>query len=187
MDFYRDKDEVLRKCEEWNKVGQKCKDAGIQMVYHNHFHEFQHFGDERVIDILLENLDEELIKYEVDNYWVMRSGTDPIEHMKRLGKRIVLLHQKDFTKGYEDQINLLTSVERDNDYVDMDRFNKELDIASFTEIGSGIMDIQTIINTANENCDVEYIILEQDFTQIGELESIKKSMEQLKKYSGITW
>lgn len=187
MDFYRDKDEVLRKCEVWNQVGERCKEHGIQMVYHNHFHEFQHFGQETVFDILLAHLDKDLVKYELDTYWTMRAGQEPTEVLKQLGKRVVLIHQKDYAAGYESQINLLQSVEASQDYVDMDRFVRDLDNRTFTEIGTGIMDIQSIIDTGNQHCDVDYIILEQDYTQLGEMESIATSMEAFKKFSGISW
>ena len=107
--------------------------------------------------------------------------------MKKYGKRVRLLHQKDFTRGFEAQRDLLAAVEANNEYVDMERFGKAVDPLTFTEIGTGIMDIQSIIDTANEVCDCEYIILEQDFSRNDELESIKISMEQFRKYSGVEW
>lgn len=187
IDFFKDKDEVLRKCETYNQIGEKCKSAGIELLYHNHFQEFQHFGDDTVIDLILKNTDPNFLKFELDTYWAMRSGNDPIDVLKKLGKRLRLVHQKDFTKGYEDQINLLKKFEENNDVIEMDNFVSSIDSATFTEVGTGIMDIQTIINTANEYCDCEYIILEQDYTKLEEIESIKVSMDSFKKFQGIEW
>ena len=59
---------------------------------------------------------------------------------------------------------------------------------SFTEIGTGIMPIQSIIDAANEYTDAKYIILEQDATRMPtQIDSIKKSMEGFKKFTGIEW
>ncbi len=187
MDFYRDREEALIKADILNKVGERCKDYGMQLLYHNHYHEFQHFGDDTIYELLINNTDPELVKIELDTYWTLRAGRNPIEELKKYGKRVCLVHQKDFTKGFEDKLNLLASVEANNDYVDMDRFNLEVRPETFTEIGTGIMDIQYIIDTANEFCGSEYIVLEQDFSQYDEIESIKISMDSFRKFKGVEW
>ena len=59
---------------------------------------------------------------------------------------------------------------------------------AFTEIGTGIMPIQNIIDTANAHTAAEYIILEQDYTRMeSQFASIEKSMEAFRKFSGIEW
>lgn len=186
IDFFRDTDEIKKKAEEYNKVGEKCKKAGIQLVYHNHYHEFQQINGETVLDTILKNTDENLLKLELDTYWVMRAGKDPIEVLKKLGKRVCLLHQKDFAKGHEAEMDMLASVQP-NEYIDMDRFRRDIKPEQFAEIGTGIMPIQNIIDTAKAHCDVEYIVLEQDYTVLDEIESVKASMAEFKKFSGLTW
>ena len=50
------------------------------------------------------------------------------------------------------------------------------------------MNIQAIIDTANEYCESEYIILEQDATRLPtSLASIERSMESFKKFKNISW
>lgn len=187
MDFYKDKGEVLKKAEVFNQAGKECKEAGIHFVYHNHYHEFQHFGEETVFDIIMNNTDPDLLKIELDTFWAMRSGNDPLELLKKYGRRVCLLHQKDYARGYENEINLLKSAEENNEVIDMQRFIQGIRAETFTEIGTGIMDIQAIIDTAGEHCAIEYIILEQDFTQFDEIDSIKLSMSEFKKFKGIEW
>ena len=187
MDFYKDADETLRKAEILNRVGERCKEYGMQLLYHNHFHEFQQFDGKTIYDMLLENTDPELVKVELDTYWTLRGRQDPVELLRRLGKRVCLVHQKDFTKGYEQEMDLISSVEAGHDYVDMVRFNRDVRPETFTEIGTGIIDIQSIIDTANECCGSEYIVLEQDYSQHDEIESIKISMDSFKKFSGVEW
>ena len=187
MDFFKDRDETLRKAEMLNKVGERCKDYGMQLLYHNHFHEFQHFGDKTIYELLMENTDPELVQIELDTYWTTRGQQDPLALLKKYGKRVRLVHQKDFTKGYEAERDLLASVEAAGDYVNMERFNRDVRPETFTEIGTGVMDIQAIIDTANEYCGSEYIVLEQDYSQHDELESIAISMDSFRKFKGVEW
>lgn len=185
--FYRGSDEVKATAESLNRMGEMCKAAGMRMVYHNHFHEFQHLDGQTAFDTLLERLDPGLVGFEIDTYWAMRAGQDPVALLKRLGRRVCLIHQKDYTKGYESEINLLASAEESGDYIDFDRFGRDMREITFAEIGAGLMDIQSIIQTGNEVCEAEYIVLEQDFSQLGEFESIKISRGNLQKFSGVQW
>lgn len=187
MDFYKDYDEVLRKAEILNQVGEKCRKAGIEFVYHNHFHEFQVMNNKTVYETIMENTDPKNLKIELDSYWAMRGGQDVPSFLKKYGKRVCLLHQKDFPKEYESSLNLIEAVHKNNPVIDMEYFESVVDPKTFTEIGTGIIDIQNIINVAKEYCDVQYIILEQDYSKNEELESIKISMDNFKKYSGIEW
>ena len=187
MDFYRDREETLRKAEILNQVGEQCRSYGMQLLYHNHFHEFQHFGEKTIFELLMENTDPSLVQIELDTYWTTRGQQDPIALLEKYGKRVRLVHQKDYTKGYEAERDLLASVEANGDYVDMERFNRDVRPETFTEIGTGVMDIQAIIDAANTYCESEYIVLEQDYSCHDELESIAISMDSFKKFHGVQW
>lgn len=186
MGFYTSRAQTLEFAALLNKIGERCAKAGIQFVYHNHFHEFQKFEGETVFDTLMNNTDKDLLKVELDTYWAMRAGKDPVELLRQYGKRICLIHQKDYTKGHEDKIDVLATF-KDDEIIDMNGFISRINMDTFTEIGTGIMDIQSIIDVASEVCGVEYIILEQDATKLNEIESIKVSMEHFKKFKGIEW
>ena len=71
--------------------------------------------------------------------------------------------------------------------IDMDVFNTGYAEQNFTEIGTGTMNIQAIIDKANALGSVDYIILEQDYSQHPQLESIRLSMDSFKKFNGISW
>lgn len=185
MDFYKNKDEVLKKAENLNLIGEKCKSYNMNLLYHNHFHEYQIFNGESIMDIILNNTDPSLVKLELDTYWAMRGGQNVPELLKKYGKRVTLLHQKDYPKNKDNHINLIDKVNLENICVDMDYFSSVVHSDSFIEIGEGIMDIQEIINTASEYCDVDYIILEQDASTHNEIDSIKISINNLSKFNGI--
>jgi sugar phosphate isomerase/epimerase len=187
MDFYFSRDETLRHAEELNRIGKTCAEAGMTLLYHNHFHEFQIFDGSTVIDLLLEHTDPKLVKIELDTYWAMRGGQDPAALLKKWGERVRLIHQKDYPAEYRDQINLVDKVNREKPKVDMEYFVSQVSENTFTEIGTGIMEIQSIIDAGNEFCKADYIILEQDHTAHDEFESIRISMESFKKFKGIEW
>ena len=47
------------------------------------------------------------------------------------------------------------------------------------------MDIQRIIDTALECTDAEYILLEQDHASMPQLDSVRRSFENFRRFSGI--
>ena len=93
---YGDIDFVKRRCELFNRVGELCRERGMRYYYHNHFQEFQRFGDKTVYEIIMENTDPELVFAEMDTFWITRGGADPVELIERYRDRLLLLHQKDF-------------------------------------------------------------------------------------------
>jgi sugar phosphate isomerase/epimerase len=187
MDFYLSREDVLKKAETLNAIGRHCAKMGMTLLYHNHFHEFQRFGDKTVFELLMENTDASLVQIELDTYWACRGGQDPIALFKKYGERMRLIHQKDFPAAHKAELNLIDAVNSGAAAVSMEYFMKVVKPESFTEIGTGILPIQDFINAGNEVCKVDYIILEQDFSTHDELESIRISMDSFKKFSGIEW
>jgi sugar phosphate isomerase/epimerase len=193
-DFFENKDDVLRKCEQYNKIGEKLKNAGISYLYHNHFHEFQKFDGEHVLEIMKNNLDPAFVNFQLDTYWALRGGIDPVEIIKKFGKAIKLIHQKDFSSDLNIPKNIFSFVDSSQKidfgtFVEImnERVNGYEQKESIVEIGTGSMDIQSIINAAEQYTDVSHIILEQDYTKHNEIDSIKISMESFRKFRGISW
>lgn len=185
MDFFTGREDALKKAQALNEIGRICQQAGIELLYHNHFHEFQVFEGESVYDTLMNNTDPSLVKIELDTYWALRGGQDPVQMLKKYGKRVRLIHQKDFPNGYEEQLSLVSAMESATAPIDIQFFMKHVSMDTFAEIGTGIIDIQSIIDAANQYCGCEYIILEQDATKLDEMESIEISMQSFKKFKGI--
>jgi hypothetical protein len=203
----------MAQCEFFNNAGKECSDNGMTFLYHNHEHEFRSFNGKDVLDIIVENTDPAYLSLELDTFWTMRAGLDPVETIKHFGNRIKLLHQKDFAWDAVVPINKigLTADEREmkpgeitgidgksayaqkgkHDTAVMSEEEAKLfkaNYSAFTEIGTGIMRIQDIIDAANEYTNAEYIILEQDATRMPtQLDSIEKSMGAFQKFSGISW
>lgn len=169
-------DDLMQQCEYFNKIGKICREEGFTYLYHNHQHEYRTFNGKSILDIIVENTDPNYLSLELDTFWTMRAGLNPVDMLKHFGKRIKLIHQKDFAWDSLAPINLNGLTPED------------IASSAFAEIGTGIMPIQSIIDAANTYTDAGYIILEQDFTRMSsEIDSVAKSMEAFKKFTGISW
>lgn len=184
---YMDRDFILRRAEVFNQVGELCQQYGLHYYYHNHFQEFQRFGDEYVYEIILENTDPALVKIEMDTFWMYRGGQDPLPWMERYADRIILLHQKDFPANAPQPLNMYEGVVDPDASIDMDLFMAVKEPRCFAEIGTGILPIQDIIDAAAKLPALEYMILEQDHTQMSELDSIRTSRRAFtENFTGIS-
>lgn len=185
---YGDRDFVMRRAELFNQVGELARERGMRFYYHNHFQEFQRFGDDYVYDLILENTDPDLVKLELDTYWMYRGGQDPIEWMKKYADRVILVHQKDFPVDAPQPLNLYDGVVSRTENIDMAVFDERKDKRCFTEIGTGVLPIQSILDAANALPALDYLILEQDHTALDEIDSVRTSREAFaSNFTGISW
>jgi sugar phosphate isomerase/epimerase len=182
---YGDRDYVLRRCALYNQVGELARQHGMRFYYHNHFQEFQRFGDDYVYDLILANTDPELVKLELDTYWISRGGQDPIAWMQQCADRVILLHQKDFPANAPQPLNLYDGIVSPTESIDMAVFDDRKDERCFTEIGTGVLPIQRIIDAASA---LPHLILEQDHTAMDEIDSIRTSREAFAtNFTGVSW
>ncbi len=189
MAFFTDTEQVKRLADLFNRMGEICRSYGVDFMYHNHYHEYQVFRGETktVFDTLIENTDPELVKFELDTYWAARGAQDVPAFIARLGDRLLMVHQKDFPADCPQPLDLITKANEANALIDVAYYDNDHIPESFIEIGSGTLPIQSYIDAANERSAADFIILEQDFTAMDEIDSIKKSMEGFRKFSGVKW
>ena len=88
-------DDWKRHAAAFNRAGAQAKSAGLRFAYHNHDFELTKIGGVRPLDILLNETDPSLVNFEMDLYWVVFGGGDPLDFFKRYPKRFKLLHVKD--------------------------------------------------------------------------------------------
>jgi sugar phosphate isomerase/epimerase len=185
---YGDRDYLLRRCELFNTVGELARERGMRFYYHNHFQEFQRLGDDYVYDLILQNTDPDLVKLELDTYWIYRGGQDPIAWMTTHADRVILLHQKDFPANAPQPLNLFDGVVSPTETIDMAVFDERKDKRCFTEIGTGLLPIQRILDAAGTLPNLDYLILEQDHTALDEIDSVRTSRQAFaSNFTGISW
>ena len=83
--------------ERLNALGTKAKENGLRVAYHNHNFEFARVGEGTGLDVLLSKTDPMFVDFEMDIYWVVKGGGDPLDLIKRHPHRFPLMHAKDAT------------------------------------------------------------------------------------------
>ncbi|MEZ4777692.1 MAG: sugar phosphate isomerase/epimerase [Bacteroidia bacterium] len=156
LDDYRSVSDKL------NAAGELCRQAGIQLCYHNHAFEFEPMEGSTGFDILVEKFDKDLVKFELDIFWSSLGGVEPVGLMEKLGSRLSLIHLKDKLAG--------TPVQYDESQVPKD---------AFKELGNGEVDIKGVL-TAAEKYGVDYCMVEQDQSP-DPINSIGVSLDFMKK------
>lgn len=184
--FPRGRKDVLLKCELMTDDAEIARHNGLKYYYHNHYREYQMFEGEQVIQTIMNNTPTDLVHYEIDTFWAARGGVDPVEEMLRWKNRLIpLIHQKDFSRTARVPLNIWDYTRQDFPITAaFDGTTRLPEI--YTEVGEGILPIQDYIEAANK-VGVEYILLEQDKSEIGEMESIEASMNAFKKFHGVEW
>jgi sugar phosphate isomerase/epimerase len=79
----------------YNQAGEAARRAGLLFAYHNHDYEFAPIEDRVPFDLLLEETDPELVRIELDLYWITKGGHDPLRYFARWPGRFPLVHVKD--------------------------------------------------------------------------------------------
>ncbi len=137
-----------------NVAAKMCKDAGLRLAYHNHDFEFEKFGETTGYQILLNETDKNLVDFELDLYWVARSGNDPLKLFKQNPGRFTMWHVKD-----------------------MDKTNPELN----AEVGTGSIDWKPIFAAAKLS-GMKYFFVEHETNyKPNPIESVAASCDYLKK------
>lgn len=91
-------DDFKRIAEQFNECGEICRKYGLRFAYHNHAYSFQELEGQLPQDYMMDNTDPALVDYEMDIYWVVTGGADPMDYLKRYPGRFKLSHVKDRLK-----------------------------------------------------------------------------------------
>jgi sugar phosphate isomerase/epimerase len=143
--------------ERFNKCGEMCKKAGVAFAYHNHAYSFVPFSGMIPHDFLMANTDPDLVKHQMDIYWVVTGGADPIEYLQKYPNRFKLVHVKDRMKNAGDER------------------------AASCDLGTGIIDFPKILKVAEEQ-GVDHFIVEQErYDNSTPMKSVEVGANYMKK------
>lgn len=85
--------------QKFNECGEICRKNGLKFAYHNHDYSFQMLEGQLPQDVMMNNTDPKLVDYQMDIYWVVTAGEDPIQWFNKYPNRFRLAHVKDRAKG----------------------------------------------------------------------------------------
>lgn len=83
----------------FNKAGAVMKEQGLSFCYHAHGYEFQPFGDGTLFDLMAKEMKAGVADFEMDVFWVVHPGQDPVKLLEKYPNRFKLMHLKDWKKG----------------------------------------------------------------------------------------
>lgn len=102
----RNAESFKRLADKLNHIGEQVRAAGLNFAYHNHGYEFQNWGGTTGHEILMKITDKNLVKLQMDMYWVVHSGKTPKELVDQQPGRYTMWHIKDMDKITRDYSEL---------------------------------------------------------------------------------
>ena len=149
-------DGFKRLAEVMNDLGAKAKTAGLQYAYHNHNYEFEKMPDGSYgYDILVNDTDRELVKFEIDCGWMSAAGADPVTYMTKYPGRFKMIHVKEFQPMSAPSISLSGPTRPKG-----------------TDLGRGFIDYKRIF-AAGRSAGVQHAFSEQEDFPISQMVSAR--------------
>lgn len=86
-----------RAAERLEAAGEEARARGIGLAFHNHAGAARPVDGVVPLDLLLRRTSPEHVSVQVDVYWLLEGGTDPVAFLERWPGRVPSLHVKDRT------------------------------------------------------------------------------------------
>lgn len=143
----------------FNKAGEALAKHGIKFFYHIHGYEFQPYSSGTLMDLMMKETKPELVTYEMDVFWAVHAGQDPVKLLKAHPGRWELTH----LKGMKDSTptGLATG---------------SSDVSNDVPVGEGKIDYRAFLSAA-EKAGVKWHFIEDESPLV--LEQIPKSLRYL--------
>jgi sugar phosphate isomerase/epimerase len=149
-EYRKDLDGYKRTAELFNSIGENAAKNGVKFAYHNHGYGLKPMADGTVpLDVLLAATDPVKVLLEMDVFWTVAGGADPVAYIKKHSGRYRMFHLKD----------MKTIRTFSGDGGGPDQWIPLFE--SMTSLGQGAIDIKAIIEAAKANGGEHYFV-EQD-------------------------
>ena len=142
-------------CDLFYDSATRIKSLGSQLMYHNHWFEYDDIGGINFMDYLTERFSPELLGITLDTYWVEFAGRNVADEINRLAGRLPRIHLKD--------MEILANGQK-----------------RYAPVGYGVMDFEKICEAA-VSAGTEIAFVEQDECfERDPFDCLKMSLEYLK-------
>lgn len=149
--------------EVFNRAGEALAKHGLKFFYHLHGYEFVPHGEGTLFDLLMAETKPEFVRFQMDVFWVVHPGQDPVKLLQRYGKRFELMHVKDMRKGTP--TGLLTG---------------SSDVTNDVAIGTGILKWPEILKAASEAGVKWYFIEDESPVSVEQIPQSLRFLERVK-------
>ncbi len=145
----------------FNRAGEALAKHGIKFFYHTHGYEFLPYRDGTLFDLLMAETNPEYVHIEMDVFWVVNPGQDPVKLLEKYGKRFELMHVKDMKRGTPNG------------------FTGHSDVTNNVVLGQGIIDWPSVFRAAKK-AGVKWYFIEDESPS--SVEQIPQSLRYLEKF-----
>jgi sugar phosphate isomerase/epimerase len=133
-----------RAIDVFNRAGVLASQHHMHFFYHTHGYEFQPYGGGTLFDLLMRETYVDDVKFEMDIFWIVHGGQDPVELLDEYAGRWELMHLKDMRKGTK--TGLLTG---------------QSDVNNDVALGTGVIDLPAIMKEARK-VGVQWYFIEDE-------------------------
>jgi len=142
----------------FNRAGRMLKKKELHLVYHPHGYEFRPYGRGTLFDVMAKNADE--FNFQMDVYWVVHGGEDPMVLFERYPDRFKSMHLKDMRIGT------------------VGNHTGHGDVEDNVLLGTGMIDIKAL-SLKGQELGVDYYFIEDESSQ--SMQQVPQGLEYLKK------
>jgi Sugar phosphate isomerases/epimerases len=145
----------------FNRAGEALAKHGLKFFYHTHGYEFHPYGNATLFDLMMAETKPAFVRYQMDVFWIVHPGQDPVKLFEKYGSRFELMHVKDMKKGTP--TGLLTG---------------HSDVNNDVAVGTGVMNWPAILKAAKK-AGVKWYFLEDESQNV--VEQIPQSLRYLEQ------
>jgi sugar phosphate isomerase/epimerase len=78
----------------FNHAGEVLARHHLTFFYHVHGYEFQTYQDGTLLDLMMKETNPQYVHFQMDVFWIVHPGQDPVKLLQKYGKRWQLMHMK---------------------------------------------------------------------------------------------
>lgn len=142
-------DDYKRMADTFNTLGHQAAPLGFKILYHNHGYGLAPMEGKIPLHELLDRLDPSVVALEMDLFWTVSGGADPVEMLRRWPKLYRLMHVKDMSQRARFA----------GDGGDASQWMALFPL--MTTAGNGVLDLPRILGEARR-AGVQHFLVEQD-------------------------
>ena len=147
----------------FNHAGEALAKQGLKFFYHVHGYEFQPHGDGTLLDLMMTETNPKFVHYEMDIFWIVFPGQDPVKLLEKYGKRWELMHLKDMKKG-----------------TPTGSLSGGTDVTNDVALGAGQIDMPAVLRAAKKAGIKWYFIEDESPTSEKQIPQSLRYLEQVK-------
>ena len=146
----------------FNRAGKILNTHGLKFFYHVHGFEFQPHSNGTLFEVLMAETEPTRVRFQMDVFWIVHPGQDPVKLLEKYGKRWELMHLKDMKKGVKGDLTGHSDVKND------------------VALGTGQLDFPSILRAAKKVGIKHYFIEDESPTSVEQIPVSLKFLEQVK-------